>query len=206
MSNQKRLWIVVNIILFASIPLQLFLSEMSVLIIGIVIVLTQGLALKLTLKRLNLGRWVVANAIGYIVGMFLSIYNWLVMLPTIVGILQGNSVMTAFSNALSWEHTITFGFFENLVGVLATGFIMGLCMSFAQNLVLSCYNHRPRRWIQINSVAYTVAYPIVFYDFDALRLHSGPSDILPTIFFGVLGGIVYGWITADAIPIAKNTP
>jgi len=145
-----------------------------------------------------------ANTIGYSVGSVLSIYNWFVILPTLVGILQGDGVLTAFSNAIGWDDAPTFGFFENLIGALATGFIIGFCMSFAQNLVFNRYNCCPRQWRQINSVAYAVAYPIIFYEFDAL--HNGPSGILSTIFFGALGGIVYGWITADVIPTVKNTP
>ena len=162
----------------------------SELVVGSGLGTLQALILKRQVPRLRVWQWVLASILGGYLGMVLWGIVMLILISILIGSGPGNAIIVA------------------LLSATLLGGTLGASIALAQVVVLSRHVRGLRRWWWANVVGRSLGWLSavfvrqlstaiqIFAPFDS---SLGPS-ILTLLFWGGIGGLVYGGVTAWALP------
>lgn len=214
----QRLWVVVNAagfaiaILFIFVLRLLTLPELGLpmvgLLMGSVVGVLQALVLKQHLSRLKVWYWMIATGLGNCVGLAL----W-----------RSNSLWYAYTG----NHPVfnTFSFIPPtlfwLLLLVVCGCFISLSVTVAQLLVLRKHARALRQWGWMNFIGYCLGCISVYGLWHVIGIKVSIESLgdlswdmfwlligLATrgIFWGVIGGAIYGSITAYSLQQLRSQP
>ena len=211
----QKLWIGGNVLGFAIVTAILFrmVIELSAasgvagggetlytseLVVGSCVGTLQALILKRQVPRLRIWQWVLASILGGYLGMVSWGIVMFILISIPIGSGSGNAIVVA------------------LLSATLLGGTLGASIALGQIVVLSRHVRGLRRWWWANVVGRSLGWlSAVFVGqlltavqiFAPFDISLGPS-ILTLLFCGGFGGLVYGGVTALALPhlTARSQP